>query len=46
MLYQHLESAIRAHPDHWLWVHDRWARAHPTTHPRPAAVTTTEEVTT
>lgn len=21
-----LERQVRAHPDHWLWVHDRWAR--------------------
>lgn len=26
--YAVLESYIRRHPDHWLWVHDRWAREH------------------
>ncbi|MNT30363.1 lipid A biosynthesis lauroyl acyltransferase [compost metagenome] len=26
--YAVLERYIRAHPDHWLWVHDRWAREH------------------
>jgi Kdo2-lipid IVA lauroyltransferase/acyltransferase len=26
--YTVLETFIRRHPDHWLWVHDRWAREH------------------
>ncbi|HEY9724592.1 MAG TPA: lysophospholipid acyltransferase family protein [Oscillatoriaceae cyanobacterium] len=25
-LYDLYERMIRMHPDHWLWVHDRWAR--------------------
>lgn len=25
-LYALYEDFIRRHPDHWLWVHDRWAR--------------------
>lgn len=31
--YMVLESYIRRHPDHWLWVHDRWAREHELTRP-------------
>jgi KDO2-lipid IV(A) lauroyltransferase len=27
-LYAAYEAAIRENPDHWLWVHDRWAREH------------------
>ncbi|MDB5098697.1 MAG: Phosphatidylinositol mannoside acyltransferase [Cyanobacteria bacterium RYN_339] len=27
-LYATYETFIRANPDHWLWVHDRWAREH------------------
>jgi lauroyl/myristoyl acyltransferase len=27
-LYALYEGFIRRHPDHWLWVHDRWAREH------------------
>jgi KDO2-lipid IV(A) lauroyltransferase len=27
-LYALYEEFIRRHPDHWLWVHDRWAREH------------------
>lgn len=27
-LYACYEAAIRERPDHWLWVHDRWAREH------------------
>ena len=26
--YAVLERYVRRHPDHWLWVHDRWAREH------------------
>lgn len=28
-----LEAHVREHPDHWLWVHDRWAREHELRHP-------------
>lgn len=27
-LYDLYERMITRHPDHWLWVHDRWAREH------------------
>ena len=27
-LYAVYERYIAKHPDHWLWVHDRWAREH------------------
>lgn len=36
-LYAAYEEAIRRHPDHWLWVHDRWAREHELTRPPRSA---------
>jgi KDO2-lipid IV(A) lauroyltransferase len=43
-LYAALEAAIRERPDHWLWVHDRWARAHELVR-APRAAADREEVT-
>lgn len=36
-LYAAYERAIRQHPDHWLWAHDRWAREHELTRPPHSA---------
>jgi KDO2-lipid IV(A) lauroyltransferase len=36
-LYGTYERWIRSNPDHWLWVHDRWARERELRAPAPAA---------
>lgn len=35
-----LEARVREHPDHWLWVHDRWAREHELRRPALARAAT------
>ncbi|MBI6545815.1 MAG: lysophospholipid acyltransferase family protein, partial [Cyanobacteria bacterium NC_groundwater_1444_Ag_S-0.65um_54_12] len=32
-LMTHFESWIREHPDHWLWIHNRWEKAKKTARP-------------
>jgi KDO2-lipid IV(A) lauroyltransferase len=32
-----VESAVRSHPDHWVWFHKRWKRHYPELYPRDMA---------
>ena len=32
-----IEQAIRAAPDHWVWIHKRWMRDHPELYPEDVA---------
>ncbi len=36
LLTTHLETAIRRHPEQWVWMHNRWKRKPPDKKPAPA----------